>query len=86
MIFSLPAGARLVPIKPFPLRVRWTKLNVEVDVLFPPETATAKEGLVWQAEEVLEDGRWRRYYGFVGQHVVARVPVEEIEILDLPER
>lgn len=85
-IFSLPAGARLVPIKPFPLRVRWTKLNVEVDVLFPPETATAKEGLVWQAEEVLEDGRWRRYYGFVGQHVVARVPVEEIEILDLPER
>jgi len=89
-IFSLPPGARLLPIKPFPLRVRWTELKVEADVLFPPETAqdllTAQKGLVWQAEEVLKNGRWRRYYGFVGQHVVARVPAEEIEILDLPER
>src|SRR6185503_15591563 len=36
-------------------------------------------GIVWQAEEAREDGRWRRYYGFVGRHARARVPAEEIE-------
>ncbi len=37
-----------------------------------------QDGLVWQAEEMLEGGRWRRYYGFVGRRV-DRVPAEEIE-------
>ena len=36
-------------------------------------------GRVWQAEEVREGDRWRRYYGFVGRHALARVPAEEIE-------
>jgi hypothetical protein len=34
---------------------------------------------VWQAEEVFVDGKWRRYYGFVGKGAPARVPAEEIE-------
>jgi hypothetical protein len=38
-------------------------------------------GLIWQAEEALVDGQWRRYYGFVGNHI-SKVPPEDIEILE----
>ena len=31
---------------------------------------------------MLLDGKWRRFYGFVGNHIIARVPAAEIEILD----
>ncbi len=41
-----------------------------------------REGLIWQAEEVSSDGRWKRYYGFVGRHIIAKVPEEEIELLE----
>ena len=37
-------------------------------------------GLVFQAEEVRESGKPRRYYGFVGAGLVARIPAEELEI------
>jgi hypothetical protein len=37
------------------------------------------KGRVWQAEEVFEDGNWKRYYGFVGGHRIARAPAAEIE-------
>ena len=37
-------------------------------------------GKVWQAEEQLVDGKWVRYFGFVGQHRVMRVPASEIEL------
>jgi hypothetical protein len=49
----------------------------------PPEEApggAAEEGWVWQAEEVRKGGQWERYYGFVGGHVIARVPAAEIEL------
>lgn len=39
----------------------------------------AQRGLVWQAEEVREGPRWRRYYGFVGRHAMTRVPAEELD-------
>ena len=35
--------------------------------------------VIWQAEEVLQNGNWVRYYGVVGAHQIARVPAEEIE-------
>ncbi len=38
-----------------------------------------QDGLVWQAEEVLKEGKWERYYGFVGANRIARVPAAEIE-------
>jgi hypothetical protein len=41
-----------------------------------------REGLIWQAEEVLQEGRWRRFYGFVGNHIIAKVPAEEIQVLE----
>ena len=84
-----PTIARWTTFKQFPLREPgvkdWPK---EKDANNPdiwktlPEELFDREGYVWQAEEVFQDGKWRRYYGFVGNHVVARVPAEEIEILD----
>jgi hypothetical protein len=36
------------------------------------------EGRVWQAEEVLVDGKWERYYGYVGRYQLEKVPAAEI--------
>jgi hypothetical protein len=46
-----------------------------------PKEPFDREGLIWQAEEIQLGGKWRRYYGFVGNHVIAQVPAEEIDIL-----
>ena len=46
-----------------------------------PNTEALQTGRVWQAEEVREGDRWRRYYGFVGRHALTRVAAEEIEFL-----
>jgi len=93
-IFSLTgAQVRVVPLDPFPKRAKWTTLKdfpTRQQVYNPAtkktETMTSylNTGLIWQAEEVFENGAWHRYYGFVGPHVIAKVPAEEIELL--PER
>ena len=44
-----------------------------------PNIEGLQTGRVWQAEEIREGDRWRRYYGFVGRHALTRVPAEEIE-------
>jgi hypothetical protein len=44
-----------------------------------PNQGFLQDGHVWQAEEVQTNGRWQRFYGFVGSHRVARVPAAEIE-------
>ena len=94
-IFSLVgdgAEVRRFPLPSFPIDARWTKLEV-----FPddppimrtydaeghelPNTEGLQTGRVWQAEEVREGDRWRRYYGFVGRHALTRVAAEEIEFL-----
>ena len=88
-IFSLDGvgPARVVPLPDLPRAARWTTLK-EVATVSRQRDATGKslpvsgyhqDGKVWQAEEVLQDGKWRRYYGFAGGHRVARVPAEEIE-------
>jgi hypothetical protein len=41
-----------------------------------------REGWVWQAEEVLRDGRWERSYGFAGPGTIARLPASEIAFPD----
>jgi hypothetical protein len=92
-IFSLDgAGAevRRVALPTFPMTARWTKLEVFADD--PPfmsvtddngenhpAIADMQTGRVWQAEEVRERDRWRRFYGFVGRHALTRVPAEEVE-------
>jgi hypothetical protein len=42
-------------------------------------------GKVWQAEEVLIDGRWQRYYGFQGRYQLEKVPASEIVFPSGPE-
>ena len=92
-IFSLDgAGAevRHVALPTFPMSARWTKLEVFADD--PPFMSVTNDkgnnhpyiegmqtGRVWQAEEVREGDRWRRFYGFVGRHALTRVPAEEVE-------
>lgn len=88
-IFSLEGQgpARAVPLAGLPLAAQWVALR---DYPFLQQTSGGpggkpatnltfdQDGLVWQAEEVEEGGRWRRYYGFAGRRI-GRVPAEEIE-------
>lgn len=37
-------------------------------------------GNIYQAEEVLEEGIWKRYYGFVGYSGLLKLPAEEVEV------
>lgn len=92
-IFALAGGetVQAVPLDPFPIRARWTTLKQ-----FPYQVETIdaqgertwitrhdQEGWVWQAEEIVEDGRRVRYYGFVGRYILGQVPAEDIELLGL---
>jgi hypothetical protein len=45
-----------------------------------PDIATAVDWLF--VEERMEGGKWKHYYGFVGRHIVAKVPAEEIELVN----
>ena len=69
-IFSLAGQGRVrvarVPKLPHP--VTWTTRKGD-----------PQGGMVWQAEELEVNGRWQRYYGFVGRYDLAKVPAEEIE-------
>jgi hypothetical protein len=91
-IFSVrdASSARAIALPRFPVKARWTtliKYPREVSYYDPKTNVSGtrtdydQEGLVWQAEEVNENGRWQRYYGFVGRYEVARVPASEIEFL-----
>lgn len=44
-----------------------------------------QDGEIWQAEEAQENGKWKRDYGFVCRHIIARVPASEIEFSKPPE-
>ena len=71
-IFSLEGEAeiRRVELPSIPIKAKW----------IPPEEPGARDGWVWQAEEVRKGGQWMRHYGFVGRHVIARVPGGSIEL------
>jgi len=73
-IFSLGdvPNVRLWPLPARPLKATWKD---------PKDPArVGRGGFIWQAEELRENGKLRRYYGFVGVHVCAKIPAEEIEI------
>ena len=72
---KLPRNARWTALKDYPiLKDTW-----EASGELKKTVGYEQEGIVWQAEEVEVGGRWQRYYGFVGRHVFAKVPAEEIE-------
>lgn len=86
-IFSLGTSSpvRQVPLDPLPRPARWITLK-DFPITEPSATPDAEpkvtyqqDGFVWQAEEVQQNGEWVRYYGFVGRHIIARVPASEIE-------
>ncbi len=50
-----------------------------------PVVTDDQDGEIWQAEEAQETGEWKRDYGFVGRHIIARVHAREIEFPKPPE-
>jgi hypothetical protein len=91
-IFSLgtAAPARIAPLPAFPAEANWTTLKRFLYYTGENDPKTGElvwtpnfdqHGWIWQAEERLENGKWKRYYGFVGNHIVAKVPSEEIELV-----
>lgn len=84
-IFSLEGRGevRLPKMATFPARAQWvTNKDFPIDQMGPENKivrAYDQTGWVWQAEEVRVGDRWERYYGFVGNSLVAQVPASEIE-------
>jgi len=85
-IFALSGTTRICHLPDFPLEA-W-RPDRKTDPSEGSETTadgTSKsiimyntEGRVWQAEEALVDGKWERYYGFVGRYQLEKVPAAEI--------
>ncbi len=71
---KLPVTAQWITLKDHPYRPGGSR-SADEEVTLQYE----QRGKVVQAEEVFKDGKWRRFYGFVGVNHVARVPAEEIE-------
>jgi hypothetical protein len=86
-VFSLEGQgeARLAKVPQFPIHAQWVTLK-EFAFDRPRNDGTyvrdyGQDGWIWQAEELRTKAGWERYYGFVGQHKIARVPAAEIELL-----
>ena len=83
----LHANVRACRLPKLPVAAVWTTLKDypfvrdDYDDNGQPKKTIAYEqrGTVWQAEELKTDDRWRRYFGFVGRHCIAKVPAEEID-------
>ena len=89
-IFSLEGKGerKVLPLSGFPRQAQWVALKDYPTVRHDYDsenkaTSTTmsydQEGTVWQAEELLVDGKWRAYFGFVGKHCLAAVPGDEIQ-------
>jgi len=89
-VFSLAGGGevRRVPMPTLPITGRWLTLKDCPYESTSYDVKTGKEergityhqsGRVIQAEEVLRDGKWERFYGFVGRYCVARAPAGEMD-------
>jgi hypothetical protein len=88
-IFSLEGQGktRICPLPEHPLGARWVTLMdfPWVGQAFDPRTGQSshptnyyQDGVVWQAEEVRINGKWERFYGFVGKYTIAKVPAADI--------
>ncbi|MCK4374929.1 MAG: hypothetical protein KAX19_06345, partial [Candidatus Brocadiae bacterium] len=87
-VFSLEGEARLADVPRLPMAAVWLRPEDEAreeEVLdlrtgiVATESVTGRTGHVWQAEEVLEGGQWKRYYGFMGRHDIAMLPAGQVE-------
>ena len=78
-----PAERRVIPLPDRPLIALWEPPRVirkRGEPAPPVIVFSERMGRVWQAEEVLEDGRWRRYFGVALPHKLAQIPAEEIDL------
>jgi hypothetical protein len=94
-VFALHGGpVRVVALPTWPAKAKWTGPK-DHPALIPGKTdlktgaakhteEDRREGFVWQAEEVQVNGKWERYYGFVGPHAIEKVPAKEIEFIKTP--
>ncbi len=82
-IFTLPGETRVAALPAFPMPATWKNLDDDPFMLGSADgkqtLSHSRSGTIWQAEEVLVDGRWQRFYGFVSRYRVAKVPAEELE-------
>jgi hypothetical protein len=85
-IFSLEGQGevRLAKVPALPIRARWITLEDSPVHVRQADGSMARgfdqDGWIWQAEEARKGDRWERSYGFVGPHVIARVPAAEVEL------
>jgi len=96
-IFSLEGlgQVRIAHMDNFPARAKWSGSSdhpTQVQTYGRgaaqpvPKTVVDRSGLIWQAEELLQNGVWTRYYGFVGQHTLQKIPSDQIVFLKPNER
>jgi hypothetical protein len=91
-IFSLEGRGerRIIPLPQIPQQAYWTTLfdNPSIQTSYDDQNHATKskvfsqECSIWQAEEVLVNGQWQRYFGLVAPHKLAMVPGAEIEFND----
>ena len=87
-IFSFEPQSRLWKMRAYPMRARMPTLQVVPGTTESWDIKTKKptyakvwqqEGFVWQAEEAIENGKWTRYFGFVGPGFIGKVSADQIE-------
>jgi len=90
-IFSLEGEGevRLWKMPCYPMEGEWTTLKDSPYTRYEYNPETKKNevvitgyeqsGGIWQAEEVKRDGKWERYYGFIGRYTISKVPAAEID-------
>jgi len=90
-IFSLSGTVRNYQMPDFPIGAsRPSHPEDPHDVFVDSGTGPMKKmvayvtgGRVWQAEEALLNGKWERYYGFVGRYQLDKIPAAEIAFSDV---
>ena len=90
-IFSLEGKGerRVFKLPSYPFRANWITLKdrrivqhgQRADGTTTDSITYPQEGLIWQAEEVLLDGKWQRYFGYSGCGHIAAVPGDQIEFV-----
>lgn len=86
-IFTLPGKARVLNMPQFPMKASWTTLKdrpseqerIDAGGGSKKEIYYNTNGVVWQAEEAWINGKWKRFFGFVGPYRLEKVPASEIE-------
>jgi len=88
-IFSLDQHGRIVKLAQYPTPADVPGLKIWARIANGYDQAAEKvvvhrdfqnSGNVWQAEEVLENGQRKRYYGFVGFGIIAKIPEDQIQL------